>query len=126
MNDGAEKTCPSCGRRIEWRRRWADAWDEVRWCSARCRRRKVNRVDRELERTIVELLSRRSRGASICPSEAARRVGGEGWRQLMEPARCAARRLAAAGTLEMTQRGAVVDPSTAKGPVRLRLSQSAA
>jgi hypothetical protein len=124
MNDRAEKTCASCGRRIEWRRRWADSWDEVRWCSAACRRRKVNRADRELERAIVELLSHRSRGASICPSEAARLVGDESWRKLMEPARRAARRLVVSGSVEMTQRGAVVDPSTAKGPVRLRLSRS--
>jgi hypothetical protein len=38
----------------------------------------------------------------------------------MEPARRAARRLVAAGTLEITQGGRVVDPSTARGPIRLR------
>ncbi len=36
----------------------------------------------------------------------------------MEPARAAARRLVARGEVEITQRGSVVDPSTAKGPVR--------
>jgi len=39
----------------------------------------------------------------------------------MEPARCAARRLVAAGRIEIVQGGRVVDPSTAKGPIRLRL-----
>jgi hypothetical protein len=39
----------------------------------------------------------------------------------MEPARRAARRLVAAGTVEITQAGHPVDPSTAKGPVRIRL-----
>jgi hypothetical protein len=33
----------------------------------------------------------------------------------------AARRLVAAGLADITQRGAVVDPSTAKGPIRVRL-----
>ena len=47
-------------------------------------------------------------------------VRPDGWRELMEPARRAARRLVAAGRLEITQQGRVVDPSTAKGPVRLR------
>lgn len=52
-------------------------------------------------------------------------LGGEGgadepWRELMEPARSAARRLVAAGEVEITQRGRVVDPSTAAGPIRIR------
>ncbi len=80
-------------------------------------------VDRELERAIRELLAARARSATICPSEAARRVGGEDWRPLMEPARRAARRLVAAGEIEITQNGRVVDPSTAKGPIRLRRSR---
>ena len=33
----------------------------------------------------------------------------------------AARRLVDAGRIEIIQRGRVVDPSTAKGPIRLRL-----
>lgn len=78
-------------------------------------------VDRDLERSIVELLERRARGATICPSEAAKAVGGDDWRDLMEPARRAARRLVVAGEVEITQRGVVVDPSTAKGPIRIRL-----
>jgi hypothetical protein len=45
----------------------------------------------------------------------------DAWRVLMEPARMAARRLAAAGRVEITQRGRVVDPSTARGPIRVRL-----
>ena len=55
--------------------------------------------------------------------EAARAVGGEAdeaWRELMEPARRAARRLVAAGEVEVTQGGKVVDPSTAKGAIRIR------
>ena len=48
-----------------------------------------------------------ARGAdkSICPSEVARAVGGEGWQELMEPARAAARRLVVAGEAEITQGG---------------------
>lgn len=121
-----EKTCASCGRRIEWRKKWERSWDEVRYCSDACRRQKVRPVDRALEQEIRELLDRRSAGATICPSEAARAVHaagggeGEGWRELMEPARRAARRLVAAGEVEITQGGRVVDPSTAKGAIRIR------
>ncbi len=118
-----EKTCVSCGRRIEWRAKWADDWEQVKYCSDACRRRRVRPVDESLERAILALLDRRGRGRTICPSDAARLVhdgDDEGWRDLMEPARRAARRLVAAGEVEITQRGQVVDPSTAKGPIRIR------
>ena len=120
---GPEKTCASCGRRIEWRAKWADDWEQVRYCSAACRRRRVRPVDEQLEQAVLDLLARRSRGSTICPSEAARLVhegDDEGWRDLMEPARRAARRLVAAGLVEITQSGRVVDPSTARGPIRIR------
>jgi hypothetical protein len=80
----------------------------------------VTDTDRRLERAILDLLGARAASATICPSEAARAVGGEGWRDLMEPARQAARRLVAADAVEITQGGRVVDPSTARGPIRIR------
>ena len=73
-----------------------------------------------LERTIDGLLDQRRTGMSICPSEAARAVDPEGWRALLPAARAAAGRLAAAGDVEVTQRGEVVDVATARGPVRIR------
>jgi hypothetical protein len=114
------KVCASCGREFRWRGKWAANWDDVRFCSDACRRRKVGRVDRELEQSIRSLLAARAVDATICPSEAARSVGGESWRELMEPARRAARRLVEAGEVEITQRGVVVDPSSARGPIRIR------
>ena len=76
-------------------------------------------MDQELERAILELLAER-RG-SICPSDAARRVGGEdgAWRKLMEPARRAARRLAADSRVIITQRGELVGPEPTRGPIRI-------
>ena len=77
-------------------------------------------VGRVLERTIDALLDQRRPGTTICPSEAARAVDPEGWRELMPEARAAAGRLAATGDVEVTQRGEVVDVATARGPVRIR------
>ena len=125
-DDRGDKTCGSCGRRIEWRAKWARDWQNVRWCSDACRARGVTPVDRELEASIRSLLADRATDATICPSEAARAVGGadeSAWRELMEPARRAARRLVAAGEVEITQGGRVVDPSTAKGAIRVRRVQ---
>lgn len=114
------KVCAACGRTITWRKAWARAWDDVRYCSEACRRRRVTAVDHQLEVAILHLLDRRAGGSTICPSEAARAIGGDTWRQLMEPARAAGRRLHAAGLVEVLQRGRVVDPSSARGPIRLR------
>ena len=32
------KTCARCGRPFAWRKKWERVWDEVRYCSERCRR----------------------------------------------------------------------------------------
>ena len=116
----AEKACATCGRTITWRKKWERDWDAVRYCSDACRRAKPGPADAALEEAISSLLDARARGATICPSEAARAVGGDDWRDLMEPARAAARRLVARGEVEITQGGRVMDGSTAKGPIRVR------
>jgi len=121
MAGPAQKVCVACGRQMVWRKKWERSWDEVRHCSQACRRRGVRPVDRELETTILSLLADQPRGASISPSDAARAVGGDSWQPLSEPARAAARRLQSEGRVMMTQGGRAVDPSTAKGPIRVRL-----
>lgn len=98
----------------------------MKFCSERCRRTKLNDDDRALEQAIVRLLEARATGNTICPSEAARVVFAEDWRVHMERTRRAARRLVARGQLELVQRGRVVDPSTARGPIRLRRPSSVA
>ena len=116
------KTCLVCGRTISWRKKWARDWDEVKYCSDGCRKRArgASPVDANLDQALKSLLAERGVSKTVCPSEVARAVGGEGWRDLMEPARAAARRLVARGEAEITQHGQVVDPSTAKGPIRIR------
>lgn len=78
----------------------------------------------DLQRAILELLGRRRQGATLCPSEAARAVAGTGkeWRPLMDGARAAAAELVASGDVVITQGGEVVDPATARGPIRIRLT----
>ncbi len=120
MVERAERSCERCGRTIQWRAKWARTWDEVKYCSDGCRKRRLTATDLSLEVAIADLLDARPRDSSICPSEAARAVGGESWRPLMEPARMAARRLVQRGSVEITQGGKVVDPSRAKGPIRIR------
>jgi hypothetical protein len=115
------KICATCGRQFQWRRSWARDWDEVRYCSQACRRSKPGARERKLEAKILEMLAAKPGNASICPSDVARSVQPDDWRPLMEPVRRAARRLVAAGAVEITQGGRKVDPSTARGPIRIRL-----
>ncbi|TIC87276.1 DUF2256 domain-containing protein [Crenobacter intestini] len=38
------KPCAACGRPMRWRRRWANNWDEVKYCSDACRLAKARRA----------------------------------------------------------------------------------
>lgn len=31
------KVCATCGRPFTWRKKWEKVWDEVKYCSDRCR-----------------------------------------------------------------------------------------
>lgn len=118
------KVCHSCGRTMQWRKAWERSWPQRRYCSQACRARGVQPVDRALEEAILDLLAKRAHHATICPSDAARLVAGDGeWRPLMEPARRAARRLVMTGSVVITQGGRIVDPSTARGPIRIRMAR---
>ena len=115
-----DKFCATCGRPFSWRRKWARVWDDVRYCSERCRRTRHRASRASVVDAIETLLDRRRPGASICPSEAARVVWPEDWRAHMEEVREAARVLMHEGRLEITQQGRRVSSANFKGPVRLR------
>lgn len=68
--------------------------------------------------TIRTLLRSRGRG-SICPSDAARVVGGDRWRDLMPTAREVAFELREEGVVAVTQRGERVTGSEVTGPIRI-------
>lgn len=94
-------------------------WEQLRYCSAACRRQAGATIHRLVERCIVALLAERRPQASICPSDAARQVFGEQFRAHMEDVRNAARRMAGRDEVVVTQRGARIDPATMRGPVRI-------
>ena len=74
-----------------------------------------------LRSAICALAQHRGRDSSTCPSDAARAVGGQTWRDLMPDARDIARDLARSGDVEITQRGEVLDPDEDwRGPIRIR------
>jgi hypothetical protein len=120
-----DRICKGCGRVFGWTEKRAKDWDIAKYCSPQCSGTLKDDKAEELEAAILELLSERRTGASICPSEAAKLVGGTAirrdWEALMEPAREAARRLVKARRIVVTQKNKIIDPEQARGPIRLRL-----
>jgi hypothetical protein len=130
-----DKLCKTCRRPIQWQKKYEQDWDIIKFCSDACSGYHSGEKDAALEAAILSLLAERTADGdtnkTICPSEAAKLVSGDArhkdkptrrdWEALMEPARAAARRLAAAGKIDITQHGAIVNSASAKGPIRLRL-----
>lgn len=69
---------------------------------------------------ICELTDQRGPEKSICPSEVARALSDDNWRELMPEVRRVAYELCQSGQIVATQRGEVVDLSDVSGPIRLR------
>jgi len=67
----------------------------------------------------------RSRGSqkTICPSEVARSLSPANWRALMPQVREVGCELANKGAIVVTQKGVVVNPQTAKGAIRYRVTE---
>jgi hypothetical protein len=77
--------------------------------------------------TILKLVAERGPDKTICPSEAARAVGGphpDGWGPLMQPVRRVAVRLALEGRITILRKGKPADPTDFKGVYRLSQPRS--
>ncbi|WP_121810339.1 DUF2256 domain-containing protein [Mucilaginibacter kameinonensis] len=35
-----QKLCVTCGKPFHWRKKWDKVWEEVKYCSEKCRRKK--------------------------------------------------------------------------------------
>jgi hypothetical protein len=83
--------------------------------------------DAKIADTILRLCRARGSAKTICPSEAARELAPDGdWRTLMPDVRRIAGTLADRGVIAATQRGARVDIASARGPIRLQLTDDVA
>lgn len=120
MNNQVTKICATCGRTIEPRKKWAKNWEEIKYCGEKCRR---NKGATNFEDKILDLLLKRGNGKTICPSEVLDEADKSD-KEMMEKVRSCARLLVAKGKIVITQNGRIVDPSTARGPIRLRLTKS--
>ena len=70
---------------------------------------------------ILRQTAERGTDKSICPSEVARALAGDGeWRPLMGPVRQAAVVLSREGAVEILRKGKPVAPEQVRGVIRLR------
>lgn len=81
-------------------------------------------IRQRLKSSILALSEHRGPESSICPSDAARAIGGREWRTLIGDVRELAAELAKSGQVEITQRGDVLDPDAPwSGPIRIRTAE---
>ena len=79
-----------------------------------------------IEQCVREMTHARGPAGTVCPSEVARALAGDGdFRPLMPHVRQAAAVLAERGDIVVTQRGVSVDARTARGPIRLGAAPTA-
>jgi hypothetical protein len=81
----------------------------------------MKRARSEVERVLLALASERGPDKTFCPSEAARRLSPDNWREQMPKVSAAAIRLVKEGKLRSTQQGEEVDPTIARAPLRFSL-----
>ena len=79
----------------------------------------TNESFNDVRNAILTLIAAREDGRTICPSEAARSVSPDKWRNLMKDVRAEAVRLAKAGEISIYRKGKPVNPTDFKGVYRL-------
>lgn len=74
-----------------------------------------------VSKTILVLAAERGNDKTLCPSEVARLVWPDEWRNRMEEVRLAAFALRDEGKVQISQKGREVTDNEVKGPIRIRI-----
>ena len=67
------------------------------------------------------MATQRGADKTICPSEVARNLFPENWRNQMQNIRDAAFELQVENQIQILQKGKLIDPEISKGPIRIRI-----
>lgn len=81
----------------------------------------MHHEDRLIRETIVLLATARGITKTICPSEVARKLWPDDWRDHMTKVRDAAFELRDNETVHITQKGKVISGNNVAGPIRIRI-----
>ncbi|MEM6726389.1 MAG: DUF3253 domain-containing protein [Bacteroidota bacterium] len=79
-------------------------------------------MEQKIRYHILLLLQQRGQGKSICPSDVAKYLFPDDWRDHMETIRQVAWKLAKEGLIRITQGEQTVDADDFSGPIRLRIN----
>ena len=115
-----QRSCSSCGRSFTWRKSFAKNWEDVKYCSKACRKRKLSKIDQQIENTILELLETQTYPTPLSTGQIANLLDFGDDKNLLESIKRAARRLEAKSFVIITQDGKRVDSSKAKGHLQIR------
>jgi len=119
------KVCLHCGRSFSWRKKWEQCWDEVKFCSAGCRKAAVSKLAVQAEQVILELLHADTQSTPLNPDTVAHHLEPDQtsrrWQQVVREVMHAARRLSRQNQIQITRKGKPVAPDEVRGVVRLRL-----
>ncbi len=115
-----QKSCLSCGRSFTWRKSFAKNWEDVKYCSNTCRKRKLSKIDQQIENTILELLEAQTHPTPLRTDQVADFLDFRNDKNLLETIKRAARRLESKNFVIITQDGKRVDSSKAKGHLQIR------
>lgn len=82
----------------------------------------MNKQAEEVKIAHIKLANSRGNECTYCPSEVAREIFPESWREQMSLVREIADDLVTSGELVVFQKGTIISekPTEAKGPIRLR------
>lgn len=74
-----------------------------------------------IKKAILQMAAQRGPDKTICPSEVAKNLFPENWRNQMQNIRDAAFELQVENQVQILQKGKLVDIETSKGPIRIRV-----
>lgn len=77
-------------------------------------------MTKDIRKKILELTDKVGPDKTICPSEVARHLWPQGWREQMDEVREVAKTLREEGEIEICQKGEPVSDEKFTGPIRLR------
>ena len=88
-----EKICVSCGLSFSYRKKFSKNWDEIQYCSKKCRRNKLQKSDKVLEKFIIEFATGPHPLKVIQARTISRTYFGVHWKEFHQRVLAAIRRL---------------------------------
>lgn len=119
--ESPSKFCQTCARPFADRKSWQSRGisDQIRYCSAACRRSKPHAYDLGLEARVMQAIQQTSVQPMLFSELALRLQVHEQQRKRLE---WAVRRLALRGKLTLIQAGRMIDPGHARHPYHISLA----